>query len=206
MSVAVEGDGPTLLVLGHGAGAGMDSPFMSSIAQDLSSDTITVARFNFLYIEANKKAPDRAPVLEQTFSAVVDHLRAVTAPERVVLGGKSMGGRIASHLVAAGTPAEGLVFFGYPLHPPGRPDRLRTDHLASITTPMLFVEGTRDPLCPLDTLRKVTKDLPGPVEIAVIEDGDHSLKVRRSSGRTTEEAMAEVTTRVGAWLRSLGGP
>ena len=113
-----------------------------------------------------------------------------------------MGGRIASHIVAAGTPAAGLVFHGYPLHPPGRPERIRKAHLADIKVPMLFVEGTRDPFCPLDTLESVRKELKAKTEVAVIADGDHSFKVRKSSGRDTAAAWEEVVDITAAWIES----
>jgi predicted alpha/beta-hydrolase family hydrolase len=117
-----------------------------------------------------------------------------------------MGGRIATQVAAADrdfTPA-GLVLFGYPLHPPGRPDRVRDEHLYDLKMPVLFVEGTRDPFCPLDTLEDVTSKMSGAVEIAVIEDGDHSLKVRKASGRSTPEAWREAVARVTDWLGRLG--
>lgn len=200
----VDGDGADdAVILAHGAGAGMDHPFMATVAEQLASD-LAVVRFNFHYIEAGKKAPDRQSVLEDTFRAVVDHVRADLAPRRLVLGGKSMGGRVASHLAAAGIACDGLVFLGYPLHPPGRPDRLRDAHLYDIAAPMLFVEGTRDPFCPLDTLEQVRAKLSAPNEVVVVEDGDHSLRVRRSSGRSSDEALMEATDAVKAWVRRLG--
>ena len=200
----LEGGGSgTALILAHGAGAGMDHPFMASVAEMLSKE-VDVVRFNFHYIVAGKKAPDRQPVLEQTYSDVVDHVRSELGPRRLILGGKSMGGRIASHIAASGTACEALVFLGYPLHPPGRPERLRDSHLYEITVPMLFVEGTRDPFCPLDTLERVRAKLTAPNELAVIEDGDHSFRVRKSSGRGNDEALSELVGRVKAWIRHLG--
>lgn len=173
---------------------------MEFAASELGARGVRVTRFNFAYAEAGKKTPDRQPVLEDTYRAVVEHVRRKEVPERLFLGGKSLGGRIASHVVAGGIEADGLVFLGYPLHPPGRPDRLRNAHLKEISVPMLFVEGTRDPFCPLDTLEKVRADLIAPVEIAVIDNGDHSLRVRKSSGRSTEDAWAEVVGEVAAWV------
>lgn len=189
-----------MVVLAHGAGAGMTSPFMDHFARGLASDSLAVCRFNFLYSEAGKKAPDRQPVLEDTYRRVLDSLLAGGAPRRVFLGGKSMGGRIASHLAASGTQCDGLVFLGYPLHPPGRPDRMRDEHLASVEVPVLFVEGTRDPLCPLDTLSEVIRARSLAADVVVIEDGDHSLKVRKSSGRSTPEAWDEAVTAIARWI------
>jgi predicted alpha/beta-hydrolase family hydrolase len=196
-------DGPTeapVLILGHGAGAGIRSDFMEFVATGLAARGTRVTRFNFAYLEAGKKSPDRQPILEETYRAVVEHVRRKEQPERLFLGGKSLGGRIASHIVAEGVEADGLVFLGYPLQPPGRPDRLRNAHLNGISAPMLFVEGTRDPFCPLDTLEKVRADLVAPTEIAVIDGGDHSLRVRKSSGRSTEDAWTEAVEGVADWI------
>jgi predicted alpha/beta-hydrolase family hydrolase len=193
-----------VVILGHGAGADMHSDFMSVMAEGIASTGARAVRFNFLYTEARKKAPDRQAVLEQTFTEVADFVVSELGAKKLFLGGKSMGGRMASYVVSSGAvEADGLIFLGYPLHPPGKPERLRADHLAQIKQPMLFVEGTRDPFCPLDTLRGVVKKLKSAVEIAVIEDGDHSLKVRRSSGRTTEDAWAEAIEEIGRWLKSV---
>ena len=200
--VSVAFDGPdaadVLLVLAHGAGAPLDSDFMRVVAQAIGDGGMRVCRFNFVYMEQRKKAPDRQPVLEETYTAVLDQVRG--RHKSVVVGGKSLGGRIASLIVAGGTNADGLVFLGYPLHPPGRPDRIRKEHLTDITVPMLFVEGTRDPFCPLDTLEEVRGELTAPTELVVIDDGDHSLKVRKSSGRSTEQAWLEAADAVTAWL------
>jgi predicted alpha/beta-hydrolase family hydrolase len=178
----------------------MRHDFMEFAASGLAERGIRVTRFNFAYAEVGKKTPDRQPVLEDTYAAVVEHVRLAENPKRLFLGGKSLGGRIASHVVAGGVEADGLVFLGYPLHPPGRPDRVRKGHLEGISVPMLFVEGTRDPFCPLDTLEKVRADLVAPVEIAVIDGGDHSFGVRKSSGRSTEDAWEEAVEEVASWI------
>jgi uncharacterized protein len=202
--VAVQGgEGAETLILAHGAGAGMRHPFMREVAAAISASGITVVRFNFAYIEAGRKAPDRQPVLEETYAAVVAEVRRRLSPPHLFLGGKSMGGRIASHLPGRGVECDGLVFLGYPLHPPGRPDRLRDAHLLTLKIPMLFVEGTRDPFCPLDTLGEVRGRLHAPNDLLVIDDGDHSFKVRKSSGRDSDAALAEVANGVIQWLRKL---
>lgn len=177
----------------------MHSDFMAFFADALSSDSRAVARFNFPYIEQGRRSPGAARVSEEAFTEVVAHLRKELAPGRVVLGGKSYGGRIASHLVAAGAEVDGLVFLGYPLHPPGRPDKIRDAHLYGIEIPMLFVEGTRDPFCPLPTLNGVMAKLPKS-QLLVVEDGDHSLKVRAASGRSTRDAWTEAAAGIGRWL------
>ena len=202
--IVLDGDGAKdVVVLAHGAGAGMSHPFMQSVAEGLAARSVGIVRFNFGYVEAGKKAPDRQPVLEETFREVAAHVRSELDPVRLFLGGKSMGGRIASHIAAAGSPCDGLVFLGYPLHPPGRPERIRDAHLYDLEVPMLFVEGTRDPFCPLETLDKVRAKLRAPVEVAVIDDGDHSFRVRKASGRSSEEALDEVIGRVADWIQRL---
>jgi uncharacterized protein len=204
--VSLVWDGPSdptaVAVMAPGAGGGMESPFMDALAAGLAGAGVLVCRFNFSYMEQGRRSPDRAPVLEDTYRAVVAHVR-----ERhrgpLALGGKSMGGRIASHIVASGEQAAGLFFLGYPLHPPGRPDRIRDAHLHSIEVPMLFVEGDRDPFCPLETLASVRARLRAESGLVVIEDGNHSLEVRKSSGRSTTEAWAEAADAVSGWVKSL---
>jgi uncharacterized protein len=204
--IVVEGEGHSVtLVLAHGAGAGMHDPFMRNVAAAISACGITVVRFNFAYIEAGRKAPDRQQVLEETYAGVVADVRERLSPDRLFLGGKSMGGRIASYLPGRGVTCDGLVFLGYPLHPPGRPDRMRDAHLYDLEVPMLFVEGTRDPFCPLDTLADVRDRLRGPHRLLVIDDGDHSFKVRKSSGRDSDAALKEVADGVVEWLRGRAG-
>jgi uncharacterized protein len=204
VSVIVDGSerSQATVVLAHGAGADMNHAYMEAFARGLAAKDLTVYRVNFLYSRQRKKAPDRQAVLEETYNAVLDFIReSIDGP--LFVGGKSMGGRIASHIVAEGAVADGLVFLGYPLHPPGRPDRIRDEHLAAIKIPMLFVEGTRDPFCPLDTLDKVRSGLPGQTDIVVIDDGDHSLKVRKSSGRSTDEAWQEAIAAIARWISEL---
>jgi uncharacterized protein len=207
LSLAWDGpdDAATAAVMAPGAGGGMYTRFMNAVAERLAGAGVRVCRFNFSYFERGRRSPDRAGVLEDTYRAVVARVRAAHG-DRLVLGGKSMGGRIASQIVASGERAEGLFFLCYPLHPPGRPDRLRDAHLYVIETPMLFVEGTRDPFCPLDTLADVRSRLAANTELAVIEDGNHSFEVPRSSGRTTAQAWVEAADAVSGWLRTRGSP
>jgi uncharacterized protein len=201
--VTIAFDGPrsadTLVLLAPGAGANMHSDFLSFVADGLASEGVRVCRFNFVYSELGRKAPDRQPILENTYRAVAEHARKGWGG-RLILGGKSMGGRIASHVVAEGYEVDGLIFFGYPMHPPGRPEKLRDEHLYQVKPPMLFIEGTRDPFCPLKTLERVRKKFPGHSEVAVIEDGDHSFKVRKASGRSTTDAWTEVVERAAEWI------
>jgi uncharacterized protein len=202
VSVAFDGpdDGRAVLVLAPGAGGGFDGPFMRKVALGLARQHLKICRFNFAYTEQGRRSPDRQPVLEQTYKEVIRSLGRFIGDGPLFLGGKSMGGRIASHIVAEGEPAAGLIFLGYPLHPPGRPDRIRDAHLSAIQVPMLFVEGTRDPFCPLPTLERAIGKLEAPTKVAIIEDGDHSFKVPKTSGRSTEAAWEEVIAAVAAWL------
>lgn len=177
----------------------MLSDFLDFFADGLATESRIVARFNFVYMEQGRKSPGSAAVSEATFREVLEHLRAEFSPAQVFVGGKSYGGRMASHIAAGGAAVDGLVYLGYPLHAPGRPDKLRDEHLYGIQHPMLFVEGTRDPFCPLDTLRGVMERIPR-ADLLVVDDGDHSLKVRKSSGRSTEQAWAGAVRGIAEWL------
>ena len=174
------------LVLGHGAGSNMNARFLLDIADALASRGIAVVRFNFPYTEAGRRTPDPQPRLEACFRAVA----SVVAEEipKLFLGGKSMGGRIASHIVADGFPTRGLVFFGYPLHPPGKPERLRDVHLKRISAPMLFLQGTRDNFATPELLRRTVASL-RTAKLVEIEGGDHSFKV---PGRAPADVMTEL--------------
>jgi predicted alpha/beta-hydrolase family hydrolase len=207
VSVAFDGpdDGRAVLVLAPGAGGGLDGAFMKAMATGLAKRDLKVCRFNFGYTEKGRSSPDKQPLLEETYRDVVRSIRPMTGDRPLFLGGKSMGGRIASHIVGDGETAAGLIFLGYPLHPPGRPDRLRDAHLPAITVPMLFVEGTRDPFCPLPTLERVLQKLGGDTAVAVIDDGDHSFKVRKGAGRDTREAWEEVVDTVARWVTAQEG-
>jgi uncharacterized protein len=195
-------DAPALVVLAPGAGADMRHAFMDHFAGGLAGRGQRVCRFNFVYQEQGRRSPDRAPVLEETFSAVLDSLSTERKKKLLIAGGKSMGGRIASQVAAAGYELDGLLYLGYPLHPPGKPERLRDAHLYDIAAPMLFVEGTRDPFCPLETLERVRARILH-TELAVIEGGDHSFKVPKSSGRSTAQAWDEVVAQAAGWIESL---
>jgi predicted alpha/beta-hydrolase family hydrolase len=199
------GEVKTAVLLAHGAGADMNHPFMTAVHEGLAARGMIVLKFNFAYTEAGRGAPDRPPLLLDTMRAARDVLLA--RPEAkglpLVLAGKSMGGRIASHLVALGEPADGLVFFGYPLHPAGQPEKLRDAHLADVPCPMLFLEGTRDPLCDLALLRPVLKRLGKRATLHVIDDGDHSFHVRKSSGRDDAAALAEAIDAATGWIAGL---
>jgi predicted alpha/beta-hydrolase family hydrolase len=182
--------GAPLLVLAHGAGAGEHHPWMLRVARGLAARGVSVVTFDFPYMQARRKRPDPAGVLEDAYRTVWEEVAGRAPGGTCVAGGKSMGGRIASQ-VAAGNgfvpPAAGLVFFGYPLHPPDAPTRRRDAHLATIRTPMLFVHGTRDPFGSPDEMRQLTAALPSS-RLQLIEGGDHSLQRSRRS-ETLDEAI-----------------
>jgi predicted alpha/beta-hydrolase family hydrolase len=193
------------LILGHGAGAGQTSSFMVTFATELAARGIDVVTFNFFYAEHRRGAPDKNDLLEACYRAVVETVRKHPKLRRnkLAIGGKSMGGRIASQVAASGvSDIAGLVFLGYPLHPPGRPEQLRAKHLPNIKSPMLFVQGSRDTFGTADELRKVMKEFNAPAELFVIESGDHSFKVPKSTG--TQDAVFEsVQDKITDWLRGV---
>jgi predicted alpha/beta-hydrolase family hydrolase len=193
------------LVLAHGAGNDMSSEFLSFVHETLAARGALTVKFNFPYTERGARAPDRPPVLLATWRAVAASVRdePVLAPRRLVLGGKSMGGRIASMAVADGEPCAGLVFLGYPLHPAGQPGRMRVEHLPRVRVPMLFVQGTRDPLCDMQLLERTLTTLSAPVTLHRIEEGDHSFVVPKRLGRSSEEVRAEIADVIERWLQSL---
>ena len=155
---------------------------------------VAVIRFNFPYMEAGRRVPDPQPSLQACYRAIAETVAEEF--KRPYLGGKSMGGRIASHVVADGFPASGLVFLGYPLHPPGTPDRIRDEHLRHIGVPMLFLQGTRDPFAKPDLLHRTVEGLAA-AHLVEIEGGDHSLKVR---GRSTADVTAELVESIDSFL------
>jgi predicted alpha/beta-hydrolase family hydrolase len=188
------------VVLAPGAGAPQTHPFLVDVAQRLAARGLDVVTFDFLYMRAGRKLPDRAPVLEATWRAALAAVRAELGVRSVFIGGKSMGGRIASHLAAAAEPdLRGLVFFGYPLHPIGKPDVFRDAHLPQIACPMLFVQGSRDALGDGREITALVRRLPQ-ATLHLVEDGDHSLTVR---GRGRQEpALAAALEAVVAFCGS----
>jgi predicted alpha/beta-hydrolase family hydrolase len=194
--IAPEGSVATL-VLAHGAGAGMDHPFMAGFARAMGEEGIATLRFNFPYLERGRRSPDPERVLLATWDAAFDAGRAAAADGPVLAGGKSLGGRIASMAVADGMPAAGLVFLGYPLHPPGKPERIRDEHLYRIEAPMLFMHGSSDPFANGDLLAQVVRKLGDRATLEEVEGGDHSFNVR---GRKLDPRE------VGAGLAELAAP
>jgi uncharacterized protein len=193
----------TALIVAHGAGNDMTNPLIAFFANGMAAGGYPVLRFNFLYMEQGRKAPDGESTLVTTWQAAYHFLKESSGFEiaSVVAAGKSMGGRIASQMVAAGQmPVERLVFLGYPLHRAGDPARLRDTHLYEIRAPMLFIEGTRDTLCDLTALKGVLARLTAPHELFTIDGGDHSFHVPKSSGLTEGEIHARIVIKTLDWL------
>jgi hypothetical protein len=204
VSASVHGSSTRTVVLGHGAGGDRRSAFMVRAAEAIARSGRRAVLYNFPYTERRQKRPDPPALLERTTRAVGGYVRETLRAERLVHGGKSMGGRIASQVVAAGEAADALVFLGYPLHPPGRPEALRDRHLDHVRVPMLFVQGSRDAFAREDLLTAVLERLGDRATLHRLEDGDHSFAVRKSSGRTTAEAEREVLEAVTGWLDARG--
>src|SRR5215471_13625483 len=194
-----------LLVLGHGAGAGMTHPFLESLAKELAEAGVVTLRYQFPYIEERRRVPDKPEVLISTVAAAIDRARE-TAPELPLLaGGKSMGGRMTSQASAQGLlePVKGLVFFGFPLHPPNRPGTMRAEHLAKVNVPMLFLQGTRDTLADLTLLGPICEKLGSRATLHVIPEGDHSFHVLKKAGKTDAEVIKELAETTATWANKL---
>jgi len=197
------------LILGHGAGAGQHSPFMVAFSTALSQLGLDIVTFNFLYTEQQRRLPDRAPLLEACYRAVIDVSRAQLASARraLFIGGKSMGGRMATHVAAADAalPVAGLVLLGYPLHPPGQPQKLRDAHLPSVRRPMLFVQGSRDTFGTPEELAPVLARMAPPPTLHVIAGGDHSFKVGGSKKDPGRQAAVDagIQRTIAAWIAAI---
>ena len=196
----------TTLLLGHGAGAGQRSAFMVDFARALSALGLDVVTFNFLYIEQGRRIPDRGPALEACYRAVIDAVRSTVPSARrfLFIGGKSMGGRIATQVAAADSslPIKGLVLLGYPLHPPGRPDQRRDKHLREIGRPMLIIQGSRDAFgLPAELTPLVASLEPAPT-LDVVANGDHSFKLLRKDPAAQAAVYADAQRRIAAWIAS----
>jgi len=197
------------LLLAHGAGGTQASPFMVEFAGGLAARGIDAVTFNFVYSEQGRKLPDRTEKLEACYRAVIaaahdGALGKSIARDALAIGGKSMGGRIASQVAAAdATGISGLVLLGYPLHPPGRPEKPRTAHLAEIRIPLLIVQGARDAFGTPEELRPVLRKLKAPSELHVVDAGDHSFKVPKRGGPPQEQVYARVLDEIVRWLRAV---
>ncbi|MDP9999653.1 alpha/beta hydrolase family protein [Pseudarthrobacter sulfonivorans] len=193
------------VVLAHGAGAGMEHPFMGGFTRGLNDDGVATLRFNFPYREAGRKFPDRPPAAIATWRAVMDE--AVRQAEEhadngpIWAAGKSFGGRMASMAVAEGMDAAGLVYLGYPLHPPGKPEKLRDEHLYGLTLPMLFLQGSRDTFATRELLEGVVSRFGPSAVLQWIEGGDHSFAVAGRK-RDAAEIGADLAPLVAEFIRT----
>jgi predicted alpha/beta-hydrolase family hydrolase len=192
--------GPVGVLLAHGAGMGQEHPWMAAVREGLADAGLFVMSFNYRYTEAGRKAPDRMPMLLTVHRAAADAMAEEC--DRVVLAGKSMGGRVGSHLAGDdGWPAAGLVYFGYPLVPMGKGDPRPVDQLQAIEAPQLFFAGTRDRLSPPPLIAEIARSVSdGTLE--VVDDGDHSFKVPKRAERTNDEVLAEIVEMTAHWISS----
>jgi predicted alpha/beta-hydrolase family hydrolase len=198
-------DARLLYVLAHGAGAGMRHPFLEAISQRLAEQGIATLRYQFRYMEQRSRRPDPPAVAAATVRAAVAEAARLAPGLPLVAGGKSFGGRMTS-TAQAEEPlpgVRGLVFLGFPLHPPGRPDDKRAEHLARVTIPMLFLQGTRDEFADWELLRPVVKRLGDRATLHLVEGGDHSFKVPKTSGRSEGEVMGELARAIVTWSLKL---
>jgi len=200
------GSTATGIITAHGAGNDMHNDLIVAFADGLADAGHTTLRFNFPYREKGKKSPDGQATLVQTWQAVHKWLKTnpQVSVQRIIAAGKSMGGRVASQMAAAGElDVAALIFLGYPLHAPGRTDQLRDAHLYNINVPMLFFEGTKDPLCNLDSLGHVLDRLPGLVTLNTIEGGNHSFKLPASSSRLPADVHRQIIDQSIEWIDSI---
>jgi predicted alpha/beta-hydrolase family hydrolase len=197
------------LILGHGAGAGQRSTFMVDFAQAISALGVDVVTFNFLYIEQHRRIPDRGPVLEACYRSVIAavHAEVASAKHALFIGGKSMGGRIATQVAAADRtlPIAGLLLLGYPLHSPGRREDRRDKHLPGIGRPMLFVQGTRDGFGTPAELAPVVDVVGSSASIYPVTGGDHSLKLARKDPTAQAAVYDDVQRKMVEWMQIVMG-
>ncbi|MBI1756638.1 MAG: alpha/beta fold hydrolase [Fimbriimonas ginsengisoli] len=198
--LADDEDGRTVVILAHGAGSHMEQKTIGWLSGLVRKAGARVVRFNFLYRAQGRSMPDRMPVLIETYRAVIGSVRERLAPESLIIGGHSMGGRVASMVEAQGQTADGLLLFGYPLHPPGQPEKLRDAHLGAIKTPTLQLNGTQDALCTKEIMDRIVSTLdPGMWQLCWIAGADHSYAVKKSSGRRREDVESDISAALQGW-------
>ena len=192
-------------MLAHGAGAGMRHPFMEKLAAALAEQGVASLRYEFPYMSGGGKRPDPPAVLEAAVRKAIEHAVAELPDLPIVAGGKSMGGRMTSQLLARrhDLPVKGVAFVGFPLHQPGKPGRARAEHLFDVQQPMLFLQGTRDTLADLTLMKEVTAELGERATLQVIDGADHSFAVLKRSGRTNEQAFEELVKAFFDWARRI---
>lgn len=194
-----------VLVLGHGAGAGMHHPFMGDIAENLAQRNVATLRYQFPYMQRGRRSPDSRKTLLASARTAVAHAHTLLPDLPLFLGGKSMGGRMASLAMSEQADAlvRGLVFLGFPLHNAGKRGNERADHLLEISLPMLFLQGTRDKLADLAYLQPVCERLGARATLHIVEDGDHSFGMLKRSGRTQADALIELADTIHSWTLNL---
>jgi predicted alpha/beta-hydrolase family hydrolase len=197
---ATHGEQGVTFVCAHGAGGNMNDRGILQTANTLRSRGLGVVRFNFLYSEKKSGRPDPMPRLKECITAVVSRVREEIKPKKLIIGGRSMGGRAASMLAADGFECDGLLLLAYPLHPPGKPDQLRDAHLPAIKVPVICFNGTRDPFCTPDLMKEVLKKVKTDWKMHWVEGADHSFHVPKSSGRTDAEVLAEIGNATEVWV------
>jgi predicted alpha/beta-hydrolase family hydrolase len=198
-------DAKCLLVLAHGAGAGMSHPFLGALANELAARRVATLRYQFPYMQERRRVPDSPAVLTAAVAAAV-RTAATSAPGLPLFaGGKSMGGRMSSQAAAQDLlpDVRGLAFFGFPLHPPNRPGTQRAEHLAQVKIPMLFLQGTRDNFADLKLLQPVVNKLGSRATLQLFENADHSFHLPKSAGRSGMEVLRELAQRTSAWAERL---
>jgi predicted alpha/beta-hydrolase family hydrolase len=192
-----------VFVFAHGAGGNLNDRGVVQTANALRARGLGVVRFNFLYKEKKSGRPDPMPRLRETFAAVVARARAELEPGKLMIGGRSMGGRAGSMLAADGFECDGLLLLAYPLHPPGKPDQLRDAHLPAIKVPVICFNGTRDPFCTPSLMEEVLKRVKTDWEMHWVEGADHSFHVLKSSGRTDSEVLESIADSVAVWVNKV---
>jgi hypothetical protein len=198
-------DARVCCVLAHGAGAGMHHPFMAAVADGLAERGIASLRYQFAYMEQGSKRPDPPKLAHAVVRAAVAEAAARLPGLALIAGGKSFGGRMSSQAQAAAAlpGVVGLAFFGFPLHPAGKPSDERAAHLADVRVPMLFLQGTRDELADADLIAAVTARLGARATLRFFDDADHSFHVRQRSGRNDAQVLAEMLDTFGAWAKAV---
>ncbi len=192
-----------VILLAHGAGADVSSEFFTLLDEGLSRYPVTRVYFNFPYRVANKKVPDRLPVLQESWRRAMNWVVQEIKPAALFAGGKSMGGRVVSTVASEFPFLKGLIFLGYPLHPPGKPDTLRDAHLYALHIPMLFIQGTRDSLAQFELIQQVTRKIGDWATMVTVEGGDHSFKIPRKTGKTYPEVLYWVAEQIVHWMRTI---
>ena len=200
---ALASAGGGLFVFAHGAGGHMADRGVLGVTEALRACGLHVVRFNFPYREKGSSHPDTMPRLKECVAAVAAHARREVGPQTLILGGRSMGGRVASMLAADGFPCDGLLLLAYPLHPAGKPEELRDAHLAKIEVPVLCLNGTRDALCRRDLMEGVVGRLTDRWTMHWLEGADHSFRVLKSSDRSDAEVLGEIAEACAAWASGL---